>query len=175
MLQCSGEKISRIDCGDANVDDLKAFLSDSSRIMHALLDPKNLEELDQHRFFYASRPYRLLMFEVQPRVVFAVKWNRDQLQIIFESCDVAGLGKIEKSLVFTCTAFIRPMNGSLEAVAAADLKLKKTAFTAFVPDPVWLVLGKQALRLVFKRLDDRCQRRLRKSALRWVRQQSGLT
>ena len=121
-----------------------------------------------------SRPYQLLKFEIQPEVVFSVDWDGKQMQIVFESCKVSGLGEIEKSLFFTCTAFFRPESECIEAVATAELKLKKTVFSAIVPDPVWLSLGRQVLKVVFKRLDDRCQRRLRKSALRWVRQESKL-
>ena len=174
MLHCSGEKITRIDCADATVDELTAFLSDSNRIMRALLDPKNLRQLGPDRFLYASRPYRLLTFQIQPQVVFAVGWEAEKLHIVFESCDIAGLGDIEKSLCFTCKASIHPVNGGLEAVATADLKLTKTALTAFIPDPVWLGLGRKALNLVFKRLEERCQRRLRKSAVRWVQRASSL-
>ena len=174
LLHCSGEKITRIDCVDATVDDLKTFLSDSNRIMRALLDPKNLRQLGHDRFLYASRPYRLLTFEIQPQVVFAVHWGAEKLNIVFESCDIAGLGGIEKSLCFSCTATIYPVSGGLEAVAKADLKLTKTVLTAFVPDAVWLRLGRKALNIVFKRLEERCQRRLRKSAVRWVQRASSL-
>ena len=86
MLHCSGEKISLIDCGDARFDDIKAFLSHPPRIVHALLDSQHLEGLGRHRYLYLSRPYRLLRFEIQPRVVFAVEWDDEQLQIVFENC-----------------------------------------------------------------------------------------
>ena len=174
MLHCSGEKISLIDCGDARFDDIKAFLSHPPRIVHALLDSQHLEGLGRHRYLYLSRPYRLLSFEIQPRVVFAVEWDDEQLQIVFENCEIAGLGDIEKSLHFSCKAIIRPLVGGIEAAATAHLNLKKTVLTAFLPDPVWLGLGNKALNLVFKRLDDRCQRRLRKSALRWLQRESRL-
>ena len=174
MLHCSGEKISRIDCGDASLEDIKAFLSHPPRIVRALLDSQQLEGLGQHRYLYASRPYRLLTFEIQPRVLFAVEWDDKQLQIVFENCEIAGLGDVEKSVCFSCEAIMRPVVGGIEAAATAHLNFKKTVLTAFLPDAVWLGLGNKALNLVFKRLDDRCQRRLRKSALRWLQRESRL-
>ena len=80
-----------------------------------------MERLEDGRFLYASRPYQLLNFQLQPEVVFRCRWDGDQLSIVFEQCTIHGLGRLQELVQFQCQAWIRPEQQRL--MAKADLSL----------------------------------------------------
>ena len=67
---------------------LREYLSKPGRPMKALLNRKKVQQMDDDRFLYASRPYQLLSFQLQPEVVFQSSWNGDELTIVFEHCTI---------------------------------------------------------------------------------------
>ena len=71
---------------DASLPQLQGYLAQPGRPLKALLNRKKVERLADGRFLYASRPYQLLNFQLQPEVVFRSSWDGDQLTILFEQC-----------------------------------------------------------------------------------------
>ena len=66
---------------DASLAQLQGYLSQPGRPMKALLNRKRVERLQNGRFLYASRPYQLLNFQLQPEVMFRSSWDGDRLTI----------------------------------------------------------------------------------------------
>ena len=79
---------------DASLPQLQGYLAQPGRPLKALLSRKKVERLAGGRFLYASRPYQLLNFQLQPEVVFRSSWDGDQLMILFEHCTIHGLSLI---------------------------------------------------------------------------------
>lgn len=161
-LQCSGEHSCDIRIPQASSAVLSDYLSNPKQVVTALLDHKKLKAIDRHRFLYLSRPYRLLTFQIQPEVGFGAFWDGQTLTVDFEQCRIRGIPGLEKALTFACKATLMPKDMLIEAKAQAELSLRQSSATAIFPDLVLLRLGRQALTLVFKRLEARCQRRLKK-------------
>lgn len=76
----------RIDLGlpEGTAAQLDAYLSDPARPLKALLNRKKVQQSEGGRFHYVSRPYALLMFRIQPEVIFLARWIDASLQIEFE-------------------------------------------------------------------------------------------
>ena len=87
---------------------LQAYLSEPARPLNALLNRKRVQQAEGGRFHYISRPYSLLIFRIQPEVIFSARWIDTCLQIEFvvlitalldknslclRSCDAQGCSK----------------------------------------------------------------------------------
>ena len=153
---------------DASLAQLQGYLAQPGRPLKALLNRKKVERIADDRFLYASRPYQLLYFELQPEVVFGSNWDGDQLTIVFEHCKIHGLGRLQDLVRFQCQAWIRPEQERLVAKADLSLELSPNGAGALLPKPVMQRTGDLALRLVTDRLEKRCRTGLIKGALNWV-------
>ena len=140
--------------------------------MAALLHRKKLKSLKNQRFFYQSRPYKILGYEIQPEVVFLAVWDGESLNIDVESCKISGIAGMSNALEFACSAVIVAKPSRLSAKAKARFVLQKTKLTTLIPDAVLLKLGSKALAIVFARLHDRCQRRLHQAVVQWLAHES---
>lgn len=153
---------------DASLGQLQGYLSQPGRPLKALLNRRKVERLKDGRFLYASRPYQLLTFQLQPEVVFRSSWDGEQLIIVFEQCTIHGLGRLQELVQFQCLASIRPEQEGLTAKADLSLELSTTGAGALFPKPLMQRTGDLALRLVTERLEKRCRTGLTKGALDWV-------
>ena len=153
---------------DASLAQLQGYLSQPGRPMKALLNRKRVERLQNGRFLYASRPYQLLNFQLQPEVIFRSSWDGDRLTIVFETCTIHGLGRLQDLVQFQCQAWIRPEPECLMAKADLSLELSTSGAAALLPQPLMRRTGYLALDLVTNRLEKRCRTGLMKGALDWV-------
>ena len=60
----------RLDLPGGTAAQLQAYLSEPARPLNALLNRKKVQQAEGGRFHYVSRPYSLLMFSIQPEVIF---------------------------------------------------------------------------------------------------------
>ena len=168
-LRCSGQQTCDVLIPGVEVDHLNRFLALPKRAMNALLGRNKLEGLADNRFIYMSRPYKILHYNIQPKVTFAVEWNGSLLKIVFESCQITGLDKMAEMIVFNCTATLKPEHARIVADAEAELTLEKNGVMALLPDAVLLKLGSKVLDSIFDRLQNRCQKRFQNSLSRWLK------
>ena len=153
---------------DASLTQLQGYLSQPGRPLKALLNRKKVERLKDGQFLYASRPYQLLNFQLQPEVVIRSSWDGDQLTIVFEHCTIHGLGRLQDLVQFQCQARIRPEQERLIATADLSLELSWSGAGGLLPKPLMQSTGDLALRLVTDRLEKRCRTGLIKGALNWI-------
>ena len=146
---------------------LEAYLSEPARPLKALLNRKKVQQAEGGRFHYVSRPYSLLMFRIQPEVIFRARWIDTSLQIEFQDCTIRGLGKLDSLVLFCCRAQIFPREKSL--MAEADLSLEfKSESVAWMPTGVLQSMGEKGLQLIVERLEKRCRTGLLRGARRWI-------
>ncbi len=153
---------------DVSLPQLQAYLAQPGRPLKALLNRNKVERLADGRFLYASRPYQLLNFQLQPEVVFRSSWDGDQLTIVFERCTIHGLGRLQDLVEFQCQAWIRPAQERLMAKADLSLEFSPNGAGALMPKPLLHRTGDLALGLVTDRLEKRCRTGLIRGALNWV-------
>ena len=147
---------------------LEAYLSDPARPLKALLNRKKVQQSEGGRFYYVSRPYSLLMFSIQPEVIFRARWINASLLIEFEDCKIRGLGKLDSLVFFCCRAKIFPGERSLVAEADLSLELKSESAKVWIPRGMLQTMGEKALQLIIERLEKRCQTGLLRGAKRWI-------
>ena len=149
---------------------LEAYLSDPARPLKALLNRKKVQQGEGGRFYYVSRPYSLLMFRIQPEVVFHAcwNWNDASLQIEFEDCTIHGLGNLDSLVLFCCSARISAKDKHLFAEADMSLELKSESSMILMPRSLLIAMGEKALGLISERLEKRCRAGLVRGAEKWV-------
>ena len=147
---------------------LQAYLSEPARPLKALLNRKKVQQPEGGRFYYVSRPYSLLMFRIQPEVIFRARWIDASLQIEFEDCTIRGLGKLDSLVLFCCSAKVFPREKSLVAEANLSLELKSESAAVWIPRSVLQSMGEKALQLIIERLEKRCRTGLLKGARGWI-------
>lgn len=147
---------------------LARYLSKPKRPMTALLSRQRMERLADGSFLYRSRPFRLLRYEIRPEVVFSTTWSDQTLRIVFQQCRIHGLGAIERAIEFRCEAVLQPCAEGLEAQAWAVVLMDADHPIAALPLALRRRLADQALRLVFERLERRCQGGLKSALNRWL-------
>ena len=147
---------------------LEAYLSDPARPLKALLNRKKVQQGEGGRFYYVSRPYSLLMFRIQPEVVFRASWADSTLKIEFEDCIIRGLGKLDSLVLFCCSARIYAKDKHLFAEADMSLELKSESSMILMPRSLFIAMGEKALGLIFERLEKRCRAGLVRGAEKWV-------
>ncbi|MDC0302883.1 DUF1997 domain-containing protein [bacterium] len=149
-------------------DQLEAYLADPSRPLKALLNRKKVQQSAGGRFHYVSRPYSLLMFRLQPEVVFRARWADSTLDIEFEDCTIRGLGKLDSLVMFCCSAKISAKEKHLVAEADMSLELKSESSAVLMPRGLVKAMGEKALELIVERLEKRCRAGLVRGANKWV-------
>ena len=152
----------------ASLTQLQSYLSKPRRPLKALMNRKRVELQKNGQFLYASKPYQLLNFQLQPEVVFGSSWDGNQLTIVLEQCTIHGLGRFQELVQFQCQAWIRPEPESLIGKADLSLELSSTGAAALMPEQLMQRTGGLVLGLVTRRLEKRCRSGLREGALNWV-------
>ena len=147
---------------------LESYLSDPARPLKALLNRKKVNQLAGGRFHYVSRRYSLLMFRLQPEVVFRASWTDHTLKIEFEDCIIRGLGKLDSLVLFCCSARISAKDKHLFAEADMSLELKSESSMILMPRSLLIAMGEKALGLISERLEKRCRAGLVRGAKKWV-------
>ena len=146
----------------------EAYLSEPARPLKALLNRKKVQQSKGGRFYYVSRPYSLLMFHIQPEVIFRARWIDGSLQIEFEDCTIRGLGNLDSVVLFCCRAKIFPGEKCLVAEADLSLELKSDSATFWMPRGVLQSMGENALQLIIERLEKRCRMGLLRGVRAWI-------
>ena len=148
--------------------DLSRYLSQPKRPMVALLNRQQIECQADGSFLYRSRPFQLLRYEIRPEVVFTAVWSDQKLKIVFQRSRLHGLGAVERAIDFRCEAVLQPCDEGLQAQVWAALLLAREHPMARLPMALRRRVADQALRLVFQRLERRCQGGLKRGLNRWL-------
>ncbi|MBL6803202.1 MAG: DUF1997 domain-containing protein [Synechococcus sp. BS307-5m-G38] len=153
-------------------ESLRRFLSRPKRPMAALLNRQRMKCKDHNHFFYQSRPFGILRFEIRPRVLFSARWSDHALMIAFQDCQIQGIGAVQDAFRFSCHAELHPCQDEVKAEATAAVLLNQDHPLAAIPVSLSKRAAQQALELVFARLERRCQGGLRRALVQWIDRQS---
>jgi hypothetical protein len=147
---------------------LEAFLARPLRPLRGLLDPQRLERAGADTYTYASRPYGVAGWTLQPQVLLRAAFHDGELLIEQLESRVAGLGAWQERLSFGLEARLRPSHQPVVLVAEARVWAELPPVALAVAGPV-LTIGLQQL---LDRLERRCQRGLRSRAETWLARQA---
>lgn len=169
-VQVSGMTALGLHTAPGGDDLLRSYLGHPGRVLAALLSRQRLRRVSPGRFHYRSRAIVVGPWQLQPQFWFHATWSGDSLQIQLVDCQLQGLPASggRQGVSLQLEACLRAENSMLLASATAALELQPGPLTVWLPRPLFVLLGRQALVACLSRLESRCQRRLRLGALAWI-------
>ncbi len=157
--------MARIELPGVGHDEISLFLERPRRPLRAFLNRSRLEQVNTHSFVYASRPFGLGRWSIQPLIAIKAHWRDELLAITSTDCRIDGLGSWQKAVEFSFDASLVPDDQVCQASVSAELRLDHRGALALLPSSMLLSLAEQSLDQALARMERRCQKGLRESLL----------
>jgi len=169
MLEMRRQRSTRLELPGVSEEHVATFLSSPRRPLRALLSRSRLEVLGRGQFAYASRPFGLGQWSLQPRLLLQARWRQQALTICCSDCRVEGLGAWQQAVSFRFEAQLKPEPEACSATVVADLAVERRGPLALLPRNLLEALADQALDQAITRMERRCQAGLRQQLLAFCR------
>jgi hypothetical protein len=150
---------------------LEAFLAKPLRPLRGLLDPKRLQRAGNDTYTYTSRPYGVVGWTLQPRVLLRAGFREGELLIEQLESRVDGLGAWQEQLSFGLEARLRTSPAAADGAQQPALLEAEALVWAELPAAAVAVAGPVlhiGLQQLLDRLERRCQRGLHRRAEAWL-------
>lgn len=165
MICLRRQRSIRLDVPGISEEQVAAFLARPRRTLRALLSRRRLELLGPGQFAYASRPFGLGQWRLQPWLHLHAAWHEPILKISSLECRIEGLGTWQQVVTFRFEAELKPEPGACRATVVAELQVDRRGALALLPQSLLEALGDQALEQALARMERRCQRGLHQQLL----------
>lgn len=159
MIQLQRQRSIRLVLPGISFEQVEAFLAQPKRPLRALLSRSRLEVIGSKpgRFAYASKPFGVGQWQLQPRVQLQADWRESALLIRCLDCRIEGLGGWQNAVNYRFEALLQPEHEACEAKVTSELNLVPRGALALVPSSLLLALGEQALEQAVARMERRCR------------------
>ena len=159
MIQLQRQLSIRLDLPGISCEQVEAFLVLPKRPLRALLSRSRLEIIGSvpGRFAYASRPFGVGQWQLQPRVQLHAAWQESALRIRCLDCRIEGLGGWQNAVSYCFEAELRPEPEACTAKVTSELNLDPRGAFALLPSSLLETLGEQALEQALARMERRCR------------------
>lgn len=145
----------------ASQECVRAFIGRPRRALAALLSRKRLEIVGPSSFAYASRPFGLAKWQIQPRLSLIAVEEDSRLMIECRECTIDGLGEWQQAVRFSFDAHLSAAPEACHATVSAQLNIQPGGLMSLLPSAVLQALADQALDQALARMERRCQAGLR--------------
>ncbi|MDB9529172.1 DUF1997 domain-containing protein [Oscillatoria sp. CS-180] len=153
------------------------YLKQPRRLVHALMNPAQVEEISQDTFRFHLRGFQFLMLKIQPVVDLRIDVSKDHfLTVQSVRCKIYGNDFVDRQFHLNLSGELRlkdratvtDLNGDVNLAIAVALPpiLKMT------PHPILETTGNQILKGVLTTMKQRLLRQLAVDYKRWSQQQS---
>jgi hypothetical protein len=153
------------------------YLRQPQRLIHAITDPKRVEQLSPSVFRLNLRPLQFLMLYVQP-VVDLEAWIDTDGVVYVQSIEskIYGLSSLDFDLNLSGYLYAQPYRNShlLKGKAALDVTVKLPPTLWLTPQSMVEATGNALLRSILATMQQRLERQLLLDYQRWARSQSTL-
>ena len=159
MIQLQRQLSIRLDLPGISFEQVEAFLVQPKRPLRALLSRSRLEVIGSvpGRFDYASKPFGVGQWQLQPRVQLHAAWQESALRIRCLDCRIEGLGGWQSAVTYRFEAELRPGAEACYAKVISELNLEPRGALALLPSSLLQKLGEQALEQALARMERRCR------------------
>lgn len=166
MIRMQRQRSIRLELPGISEEQVVAFLARPRRALRALLSSNRLEVLGAGRYAYASRPFGLGQWRLQPWLQLHAAWCEPVLCISSQECRIDGLGSWQQAVTFRFDAELRPRPEACCGSVLAELQVERRGALALLPASLLEPLGDQALDQALARMERRFQTGLRGQLLR---------
>lgn len=160
-MKIQRQRSTVIELPGASVECLRSFLRRPRKSLSALLSRQRLEVVGPNSFAYASRPFGLAKWQIQPRLSLTAFEHDSRLLIQCRECTIDGLGDWQQAIRFGFDAQLSAASEACHAKVSAELLIHSGGLMAWAPAGLLQTLAEQALDQALARMERRCHAGLR--------------
>jgi hypothetical protein len=123
---------------------LPSYLKEEGRVVHAMLDPKQLEPLGPGHYRYTVTRVQVFQLQIQPIVELQSSFEEDRLLIQALDCQLEGLGLVD-DFQLTLASWLRVGEEGLEGEASLGVQVSRPPLLKLIPARVLEATGTSVL------------------------------
>ena len=147
-------------------DRLPDYLQEDGRVVHALLDPLQLEPLGPGHYRYTVTRVQVFQLQIQPIVELRSRFEEGRLLIQAVDCELEGLGMVE-DFQLTLASWLKPGQDGLEGEASLGVEVSRPALLKLIPSRVLEATGTSVLGGILHTIRSRVSQQLLHDFVSW--------
>ncbi|MGF1459253.1 MAG: DUF1997 domain-containing protein [Leptolyngbyaceae cyanobacterium] len=156
---------------------LRHYLKQPRRLVHALMNPEQVDELSHDTFRFHLRGFQFLMLNILPVVDLQIDVRQDGLVTVQSvGCEIKGNEFVDRQFALDLSGQLRldeqAQTTDLDGYVDLKIEVGLPPVLAMTPHPLLETTGNQILRGVLNTIKQRLLRQLATDYERWSRQQA---
>jgi hypothetical protein len=140
-------------------DRLPSYLNEEGRVVHAMLDPQQLEPLGPGHYRYTVTRVQVFQLQIQPIVELQSSFEHDRLFIQALDCQLEGLGLVD-DFQLSLASWLRVGAEGLEGEASLGVQVSRPSLLKLIPSRVLEATGTSVLGGILHSIRSRVSQQL---------------
>ena len=140
-------------------EQLPAYLDDEERVIGALLDPSQLENLGNGRYRYTVTRLQVFQLQIQPVVELVARRRSNRIELEAVDCELEGLGIVD-DFQLTLQSWLEASADGLNGEAALAVSVSQPSLLKLIPVKVLEATGRSLLAGILLGIKTRVQQQL---------------
>ena len=140
-------------------EQLPAYLDDEERVIGALLDPSQLENLGNGRYRYTVTRLQVFQLQIQPVVELVARRSSNRIELEAVDCELEGLGIVD-DFQLTLQSWLEASADGLNGEAALAVSVSQPSLLKLIPVKVLEATGRSLLAGILLGIKTRVQQQL---------------
>jgi len=142
-----------------HADQLPDYLNDEERVIGALLDPKQLENLGEGRYRYTVTRLQVFQLQIQPVVELVARRSTNRIELKAVDCQLEGLGIVD-DFQLTLESWLESSPEGVHGEAALAVNVSQPSLLKLIPAKVLEATGRSLLAGILLGIKTRVQLQL---------------
>jgi hypothetical protein len=147
---------------------LAQYLDDQDRIVRALLDPSQLDQLGEGHYRYAVKPLKAFQLRIQPVVQLRSQGAPGHLEIEALDCHLEGFDLVD-DFALTLRSWLKATDSGLEGEAHLAVSVSRPPLLNLIPPKVLEATGRSLLGGILLGMRKRVGQQLLNDFSQWSR------
>ncbi len=150
------------------------YLSNSERLVYALIDPKRVSVVGKDRFQFKIKPVRFMMLNLEPESVVEITSNEaGEVLVYSDTCKLRHQEFFNRHFIFKLEGVLaaRPDNSGVSGNAELEIKIDLPSAFRLTPKPLLESTGSAILSGILATIKQRLQKQLIRDYRAWTEEQ----
>ena len=148
---------------------LAAYLNDQQRVVEALLDPRQLEQLGPGHYRYTVTRVQVFQLQIQPIVELQARSSEGRLELEALDCQLEGLGLVDDFRLGLCS-WLNATPEGLEGEASLSVTVSQPPLLQLIPPRILEATGRSVLAGILLGIRNRVGSQLLGDFRRWCQE-----
>lgn len=153
------------------IDRLPAYLQEEDRVVKALLDPNQLERVDEGRYRYTVTTIQVFQLQVRPVVSLTVQQDGQTLIMRAVDAQLEGLGVVD-DFELSLESVLEASSTGLKGIATLGVEVSQPPLLKLIPRKVLESTGESILNGILLTIKGRVGRQLVEDFQSWCSTQA---